>query len=185
MSQKLVLFGDSLFARCSKHLMLLLEARLYAHYDAYNCAVGGWDSSDIVKKAPYIATLKPEVVVISVGTNDASPWKQVELADFEANIKQILQAFNGSKVIFFLPPPVHAASLPAGKEISNQDVKQYHDAAKAIVEKAGAGFINSWEIFMPLQEKGESYHIDDGVHLNDRGYDLLFTAIKEVILSEI
>jgi hypothetical protein len=48
--QKLVLFGDSLFGRCNKDLIDQLEATLSESYDIYNCAAGGWDSDDVLKK---------------------------------------------------------------------------------------------------------------------------------------
>ena len=54
--KKLVLFGDSLLANFSKQYILRLEAKL-PDYDIYNCAAGGWDTYDCVKKATFISKL--------------------------------------------------------------------------------------------------------------------------------
>lgn len=181
--KKLVLFGDSLFGRSGKNLILLLEAKLTDKYDVYNCAAGGWDSSDLIKKSDYIATLKPDVLVLSVGTNDVCSWKRVELADYRANTEKVLDIFKNSRIIFFLPPPVHEVSRPADKQISNVDVKKYHDAAMIICEKLSVEYVDSWRLFMPIQDNGISYHLEDGVHLSDYGYEVLYSEISR-ILSE-
>ncbi len=98
--KKLVLFGDSLFGRFGKHLIVKLESVLQ-DCDVYNCAAGGWDSNDCVAKAPYIGELKPDVMVISLGTNDACPWKQVDLETFKANIPKVFEEFTDSRIIYF------------------------------------------------------------------------------------
>ncbi|HEY1645892.1 MAG TPA: hypothetical protein VGF75_06000, partial [Candidatus Saccharimonadales bacterium] len=67
--KKLVLYGDSLFAQAGKHRLTMFEEVL-AGYDVYNCAAGGWNTNDCLKKAEYISKLEPDVLVISLGTND-------------------------------------------------------------------------------------------------------------------
>lgn len=103
--KKLVLFGDSLFAQASKNTILMFE-QVLSGYDIYNCAVGGWNTNDCVAKGSYISKLKPDVLVISLGTNDAAPWKQVPLDKFEENISKIFEEFSSSKIVYFLPTPL-------------------------------------------------------------------------------
>lgn len=179
--KKLILFGDSLFGRVGKHLIVQLESKLENQFDVYNCAAGGWDSNDLVKKSEYIAGLKPDVTIISVGTNDVCSWKRVELDSFKQNTENLVAAFQDTQLIFFLPPPVHEPSRPAEKQIPNSDVKQYHDTIKIICEQHNLSYIDSWKVFMPLQDRDESYHIGDGVHLNDHGYQVLFDSIAEIL----
>ncbi|MGC1176976.1 MAG: GDSL-type esterase/lipase family protein [Candidatus Saccharimonadales bacterium] len=182
-TNKLVLFGDSLFGRCGKHLVLALEKKLNGQFDVYNCATGGWDSDDLVKKAPYIASLEPEVAIISVGTNDACSWKRVGLSDYRQNLESVLNSFKNTQIIFFPPPPVHEISRTTEKQISNKDMKNYNDAVLEICRQRGIAYVDSWKLFMPLQDRDESYHIEDGVHLNDHAYEMLFEAIAEVLKS--
>ena len=181
--KKLVLFGDSLFAHLSKSYLLELEARLQ-EYDIYNCAVGGWDSNDCVKKGPYIASLEADTVVISVGTNDASPWKQVDINDLEDNIISLIQIFNGSKLIFFLPPPINEDALSKDskrKSLTNDLMKQYHDSIKEICASKDVTYVESWSVFMPMIESGNDYHVEDGIHLNEEAYDVLFDEFEKLV----
>lgn len=184
--KKLVLFGDSLFARISKSNLLSLESRL-PEYDVYNCAVGGWDTNDCVKKAPYIASLKPDILMLSVGSNDSAPWKQVDIQLFESNLAQVFKSFSGSKIIFFLPPPVNEAILSEDakrknrKALTDSLIKSYYDVAKQSCEANQITFLDSWQVFKPLMDKGEDYHVDDGIHFSDMGYELLFDELAKLV----
>lgn len=181
--KKLILFGDSLFGRFGKDRILNLESKLN-DYDVYNCAAGGWNTHDCVKKSHYISKLNPDVLVLSVGTNDAAPWKEVDINIFAENIPVIFSNFNTSKIIFFLQPPVNEDKIPAKYNSLTKSIsKKYHDAAKQICEEHNIAFIGSWDIFMPLQEKNIDYHDDDGVHLNDLAYDIVSTELARLLES--
>jgi lysophospholipase L1-like esterase len=177
----LVLFGDSLLAEVGKDRIAMFEETLPG-YDVYNCAAGGWNTNDCLKKAPYIARLKPDVVVISLGTNDSASWKQVPLEVFADNIPKIAAAFKSSKVIYFLPPPVNEASTEAsGMPRSNEALKQYHDVAKHICQEQAIAYIDSFRIFMPLLDAEKDYHLDDGVHLTDTAYQTIAAELAKII----
>lgn len=179
--KKLVLYGDSLFAQAGKHRQLMFE-RVLTGYDVYNCAVGGWDTNDCVAKAPYISKLEPNVLVISLGTNDASPWKQVPLEKFKENISRIFDCFRGAKIIYFLPTPVDEEKIAKlNPERSIKDIKIYHDAAKEVCESQGVAYINSFEIFKPLLDSGKEYHVEDGVHFNDMAYEIIASELAKTL----
>lgn len=177
---KIILFGDSLFAQFGKHRIQKLEQAV-PDSDVYNCAAGGWDSNDCVKKAPYIASLKPDVIVLSLGTNDASSWKLVALEVFKQNVPKILDQFAGSKIIYFLPPPSDETKHDSDRVRKNETTKQYYDAAKNICDQKGASTINSWDIFKPMLDRGEVYHVDDGTHLEENAYDIIISEIAKLL----
>lgn len=179
-TKKFILFGDSLFANFGKDLIQTLESKL-PEYDVYNLAVGGWDTNDCLKKSSYIATFEPDIVAISLGTNDAAPWKQVPLEKFKDNIEKMLKILSKSRIVFFLPPPVDETKGTQVKDRTNKVMKKYHDRAKKICLKNGASIIDSWAIFMPLMEMSKDYHIGHGVHLNDLGYEVLIDKMAEVV----
>ncbi len=182
---KVVLFGDSLLALVYKPLIQELESKVPGS-DVYNCAVGGWDTDDGVIKAPYIASLNPDAVVISLGTNDSAPWKQVPIERFRSNLVSILKSFTDSRIVFFLPPPVNEAKQREGRQRTNILTRQYADAAKEVCVATGSvALIESWEMFSPLLENGPDYHTEDGVHLNDYGNSLLITHLAHVLNSHV
>jgi isoamyl acetate esterase len=181
---KIVLFGDSLFAQFGKHRIEKLEASIPGA-DVYNCATGGWDSNDCVKKSPYISQLKPDVVIISLGTNDASSWKLVDLETFKQNVVKILDTFAPTKVIYFLPPPSNESKQPDDKVRKNETLKKYYDSAKAICDGKGAMIINSWDIFKPMLDERKAYHVEDGTHLEENAYDIIIAEIAELLRPDI
>lgn len=180
--KKLVLYGDSLFANAGKHRIIMFEKALPS-YDVYNCAAGGWNTNDCLKKAPYIAKLEPDVLVISLGTNDAAPYKAIPLETFAENLPKIFAQFPKSKIVYFLPTPVdeNKQSNRPGKEIMNRDVKLYHDRAKEICEQQGVAYLDSFKIFKPMLDRGEEYHIEDGVHFTDVAYEIIATELAKLI----
>lgn len=179
--KKLVLFGDSLFGKVGRPETLMLEKALGGNYDVYNCATGGWSTVDLVRKAPFIARLQPDVVVISVGTNDAAPWREITLKDFKKNLPIIADAFEGSRIIFFPPPPISEDTQSKAKQRNNSDLHGYHDAIKSFCNARSLDYIDAWSVFESLQKRGETYHVEDGVHLSDHGYEVLFEAMREVV----
>lgn len=181
--KKLVLFGDSLFAQVSKTYLLMFENSLPG-YDIYNCAVGGWDTNDCVAKAPYIAKLEPEVLVISLGTNDAAPWKQVHLDKFKENIPKIFDSFPRSRIVYFLPTPVDEVKIAKiDKKRSIKNIKEYHDAAMEICKSYGIAYIDSFSVFKPLLDSGKEYHVEDGVHFNNLAYEIIASELSNILLN--
>ena len=173
---KIVLFGDSMLARFNNKLIDQLEEKI-ADSEVYNCAAGGWDTDDCAKKAPYIGSLKPDMVIVSLGTNDGAAWKQVPLERFKINLNAILDDFKDSRVVFFPAAPVNESRQNPDFGRINDLMHQYFDATKEVCIRRGIEYIDSWAIFHPLLEKGEDYHIDDGVHFNDHGNDILIDKI--------
>lgn len=183
--KKLVLFGDSLFGRFGKDRINNLEAKLKI-YDVYNCAAGGWNSIDCVKKAEYIARLKPDVLVLSLGTNDSAPWKQVPINIFKTNLPKIFKAFPKSKIIYFLPPPVDENKTEGEhKSLTNAVVKQYHAVINEACKQNNVIVLDSWTMFMPLLEAGLDYHDEDGIHLNDIAYETISSKLADILIPTV
>lgn len=179
--KSLVLFGDSLLARCRKGEERFLSEKLNEEYQIYNCATGGWDSVDLLKKAPLVGKMAADVVLISVGTNDASPWKQIPLEEFKANIATVYDTFVGSRVIFFPPPPVVENRRVAGKEISNETMHSYNQAVIDFCNEKGIEYWDSWADLEPILDTESDPHNEDGVHFSDTGYEYILGKLAQVV----
>lgn len=179
--KKLVLFGDSLFGRFGRERIINLENAI-KDYDVYNCAAGGYNSDDCVRKAPYISKLKPDVLVLSLGTNDSAPWKQIPVSTFDENLPKIFENFSSSKLVYFLPPPVdESKTAEEKKSFTNEIVKQYHDVIRQACLSHDVMVLDSWKIFMPMLEAGQDYHDEDGIHLNDLAYTTITTELAKLL----
>ena len=151
-------------------------------FDVYNCAAGGWNTNDCLKKAAYISKLEPDVLVISLGTNDAAPYKLVPIDTFAENLPRIFAHFPKTKIIYFLPTPVDEKKTKIlGKELNNSDIKPYHDRAKKICEEHDVAHIDSFKVFKPLLDSGEEYHVEDGVHFTDFAYEIIASELAELL----
>ncbi len=180
-SKSLVLFGDSLLARMGidtiSNLEILLEDAI-----VYNCAAGGMTSNDGAKRADFIAKLQPDDVVLSFGTNDCAPWKvQVSKEDFRKNLLSIIHSFSGSRVIIFPCPPAYDPNDLSGTKEFNAICEQYNEIIFDIAKSTSSEYINSPKIYGDLLKNGTNYHEEDGIHLNEKGYEVLVLELSKII----
>ena len=78
---RIVLLGDSHLARVRRDLTLVGP-------DVCNAAQGGASTRDLVAQATRAAIHHSDLVVLSVGTNDGAPWKQVPVPAFARAIRR-------------------------------------------------------------------------------------------------
>lgn len=180
--KSVVLFGDSLFGRFGRDYILKLESAV-ENITVYNCATGGFNTSDGLKRADFISKLEADYVCLSFGANDSSPFKgqPVPLEEFAKNLFSIIKSFSGSKIILFPCPPVHDPNDPIETKNYNDLLVQYNKVVKDVALKTDSGFIDSQTIFGELLNKGENYHIEDGLHLNNLGYQKLLEELAKLI----
>ncbi len=180
--KSVVLFGDSMFGRFSRDYILRLEESV-KDITVYNCATGGFNTRDGLKRIDFISKLKADYVCLSFGANDSNPFKgqPVPLEEFEKNFISIIKSFSGSKIILFPCPPVYDPNDPAETKNFNEILAQYNSVIKDIATKTNSEFINVITIYGELLRKGENYHIEDGLHLNDLGYQKLIEELIKFI----
>lgn len=179
----LVLFGDSLFAQCSKDEVMFLEAQLNHEYDVYNCAVGGWDTNDLLKKASFISKLQADLVLISIGTNDSKHWRDLTLEQFRTNLDPITEKFNGSQIVFFPPPPAVEDRQPENRRVTNAELRKYNQAVIDFCKDHGYKYWDSWTDLLPLIGTDKDPHNEDGVHFSDPGYELILGHLAKVVMT--
>lgn len=178
--KNIVLFGDSFLGRLGKKYISQFEL-LVPSAMVHNCAAGGLDTADGLARAGYIAGLKPDFVVLSFGANDAERG-EISEEKFEHNLEGIVKAFVGSQVILLLCPPAYDPADPVGTKDFNDKIFRYNARARAVAERAGAKVVDSEKIFSPYLDRGENYHDEDGLHLNDLGYEVWIKALIDNFL---
>lgn len=180
--KSVVLFGDSLFGRFGRDYILKLENAV-KNITVYNCAAGGFDTRDGIKRADYIAKLKADYVCLSFGANDCSPLKgqPVSIEDFENNLLSIIQSFTGSKIILFPCPPVYDPNDLDKSKTFNDILVQYNAKIEDIALSTNSKFIDSETVYGELLDNNEDYHLEDGVHLNNLGYQKLIEELAKLL----
>jgi len=171
--QRVLFVGDS-------HLDAVRGDRLAAFEAAADCAVtnlavGGSGVYDV----PTQLTGTPrgtDVTVLSLGTNDCAPWKQIAFDDFQDELTKLVATLPG-RLVYLAPPGVDDAKLGAD-DPSSERVDRYTDAARAIVEKHGGTTLETQQVLAKL---GDDAFVEDGVHLTDAAYELLLAALARTV----
>lgn len=175
----IVLFGDSHLGRFGKNSTEQLE-KLVENSTVYNCSAGGFTSIDGAKRAQFIGALTPDVVVFSYGGNDVAPWKNVTpKALYLENMKEIFKAFPSSKKILFASPDVKVAD-PDQTNKYNSTIREYRDALTPVCDELSVLVIDG---NLAVSGRGEKYHDDDGVHMDDVAYEKVVQAFAATINS--
>lgn len=168
-----VLLGDShLTGTSSRWPTTKLPPRLRADgHGVTELAVGGLDSRAALERY----TAVPEgTVVVSLGTNDAAPWKQVPLDEFEANYARLLGRIDRPGVLVLPPGPVRE-TRHQGR--SNDEIRRYASVATRVARAAGATPLPLFDRLSALLTAGGDVHVDDGVHLNDAAYEVVHDLV--------
>ncbi|MFA6585549.1 MAG: GDSL-type esterase/lipase family protein [Candidatus Paceibacterota bacterium] len=176
--KSLVLFGDSLLGRFNRDYTLQLENSI-KDITVYNCATGGFNSRDGLKRANFIAKLKPDYILLSLGANDAIPENNqpVSLNEFKENLISIIKAFAGSTIILFTCPYVDIVNNQEETGKFNGLLKEYNSVVKNISLEKKIHLLNSEKIYRSLKD----YHMGDGLHMNKLGYDVLIRKLTQLI----
>lgn len=163
---RLVLMGDSHLARVRRGLVSLGR-------EVGNVAVGGATVHDLDGQLDLVAAIRPETVVLSIGTNDAATQRGVSRAHFVAALEQVLVRLQGRRVVYLTPPGV-VESRAAGQHWTNTRIAEYRQAAMDACAERGLARIRAEEI---LGQLGPRAFAADGLHLNGLGYRTLLPVI--------
>lgn len=172
----IVLYGDSYLGRFNKNKIDQLESR-FDNATVYNCAVGGWSSSELARRAKYFALMRPDYVILSFGGNDVAPWKDiVPLGEFKKNVKTLLDAFQGSHIIMILCPKVNLTDSSQSKQF-NDGLTEYYRSIQDLLEDSDVDVIDTNALLSGIH----NYHEEDGVHFNDEAYGMIIAKISDLI----
>lgn len=175
---RIVLLGDSHLDRVRRDLHRLAPR---AGAEVVNAAVGGSFAFELLGQA-HGARLRPEdSVVVSVGTNDAAPWKAVPPYEFEDNLRALVDHLVGigiARLVYLTPPGVDEARLGGPDDRTAATVASYAAAGAALTAAAGGRVVDAHTLLAPL---GARAFLDDGVHLTGAAYDLLLPALARAL----
>jgi hypothetical protein len=164
-----VLLGDSHLARVRRDLYMIAPGKIL------NAAVGGATSRDLEAQA-HEADIRPsDDVVVSIGTNDAAPWKQVPIAEYEQRLRELLDNLWPDRTVLVTTPGVDESRLSGPGGRTNMVLATYAATAATVFGEAGATVLDAARVVSPLETAAFA---DDGVHLSGEGYRRLLTAIR-------
>lgn len=164
-----VLLGDSHLARVRRHLHKIAPG------EVLNAAVGGATSRDLATQVHDAGIRPSDDVVVSIGTNDAVPWKQVPLTEYEQRLRELLDNLWPDRTVLVTTPGVDESRLRGPGDRTNMILPTYPATAATVFSEAGATVLDAVKVISPLETAAFA---DDGVHLSGEGYRLLLSAIR-------
>jgi lysophospholipase L1-like esterase len=168
---RVVFLGDSHLARVRRDLSIVGP-------DVCNAAEGGSSALDLLAQAAKASIEEDDLVVVSVGTNDAAPWKEVPVTVFAEAVFHCMQSVAARRWIYVAPPGVDESRLTGLHDRTNAVLDEYRDAAVSACHDAGALVVHTERVIRPL---GAGAFVSDGLHLSGRAYKVVLPAIAEAV----
>jgi lysophospholipase L1-like esterase len=166
---RIVFLGDSHLARVRRDVSIVGP-------DVCNAAEGGATALDLVPQAAGAAVEEDDLVVFSVGTNDAAPWRQVPVTAYAQAVRRCMRAVPARRWIYLAPPGVDESRLTGSHTRTNAVLDEYRDVAVSVCNDAGARVVRTDCVVGPL---GSEAFVSDGLHLSGRAYKVVLAAIAE------
>lgn len=155
--------------------------------EVYNLGIAGDSADGLLKRFKIENEIRnPNVIIIGIGTNDASYLKSmggnyVSLDKFENNLAEIIiQAKKFTDEIIFVglikadEKKVGPAPWATDFYYNNKDIKIYNEKIKDICAKNELLFV---EMFDLLSDDD----LEDGLHPNSKGHEKMFLRIKDFL----
>ena len=177
--KKIILVGDSVVARTDQDGATALIPRISEQFpetELVVLAVGGASSKATLENIKNHAFTKDDLVIVSLGLNDAAPWKQIPVEQFKLNYTALLESIGHTNVVLIAPNPVDTQKqTPPGRD--NVILHEYVKVIQGLASKYEMRCINLFEIIRSYED-GADLYVEDGVHLSTAGYDLLYDQLK-------
>jgi lysophospholipase L1-like esterase len=174
---RVILVGDS-------HLALLGDAPetldLPGIEGVLNAAEGAAGAGNLLDQVRRAGVTGDDVLVVSVGSNDAAPGQPLAVDEFGGVLRALLDEVTPARTVLLVAPGVDEERLSDDGERAAQGVAAYAERAAALFGAAGAKVVEAWVLIAPLQARAFA---DDGRHLSEAGYDVLLPALREAIAA--
>ena len=170
------------------------------HNGVYNLGISGQSSIELLKRFDIEADARLRIksdedqftILIAIGANDTrvdfTPNGNVSRCtpeDFDKNIKELLKKAKSKKaqigVIGLMPMDEAKSKDYHNSSFENARLKQYHQMIQKRCKEAHIPFL---DIFDQAMKENYIMTLEDGIHPNDKGYDMMFKHIREFLIKD-
>ena len=150
-----------------------------------NQGISGENSTGLLRRLYVFDSTRPETIFVMIGINDLIHGvdDRTLLANQRRIIRQLRVVHPGSQIVVqsILPHSGQAATWENRElllQLSNSRIRKINRSLKGLADDEGAFFLNLYPLFTDAQGFLQSDLTTDGLHLNDKGYQVWSTAIK-------
>ncbi len=177
-----VLFGDSL-------LQFFPIATYFPKEVMYNCGCQGATTDLLLHLQPYaVRNYDPSRVILLAGTNDLNDeWRfdRLEIAFNIYKLITIMRNHNPSlQVIVISPLPIREETMKCDAR-DNVQLRLLGDEIRNNCEEfTNTYYVNMYPFFLDAKGQLKQELTSDGLHLNEQGYALFASLLREYIEVE-
>lgn len=178
--KEIILFvGDSITDR--------YDLEKYYDYDnkiIINSGVGGYRTTNIINRfRNLIEQYNPSKLFLMIGTNDLGAGMDKD--DIIENIKKIISMIkeknSNTKIYLETIYPVNSDKRKQDKERNNKTISDINKELKKYCESSNIEFIDIYSYLVDDNDKLKDEYTEDGLHLNDFGYDVVTSILKPYV----
>lgn len=183
----IVFFGDSVTEMYDLN-------QYFPHFPIiYNCGIGGATSSEllwIVDEA--VIKYQPHVVVIMIGINDLGNTVMASPKEIAMNVKNMIDLIRGNcpqtKILLLSTLPC-VESIRSYHQVPgircNDLVEMIYQQYLELIIDSKVNFLNVFPEFIDCHKEALIAFYQDGLHLNEKGYQKLTQFIAPVLQEMI
>lgn len=173
-SQETIVFTGSSSIKMWKNIQ-----ELFPEYQIINSGFGESQTIDLLNYTEdLILKYKPKKIFIYEGDNDISDKKRLKdiLNSFSNIISKIKKENPEAQIILISSKPSIARWHLKRKYIRlNKKLKEMCE------DDDHLEFVNVWDVMLENRKVNKELFIDDGLHMNDEGYKLWYSVIKNYV----
>ena len=173
-SQETIVFTGSSTVKMWKNIQ-----ELFPEYQIINSGFGESQTIDLLNYTDdLILKYNPKKIFIYEGDNDISDKKRLKdiLNSFSIIISKIKKQNAAAQIILISPKPSIARW-----HLKRKYIKLNKKLEEMCEDDDQLEFANVWDIMLENRKVNKELFIDDGLHMNDEGYKLWHSVIKNYV----
>lgn len=150
-----------------------------------NQGISGETTVGLLKRLYLFDSTRPETIFVMIGINDLLHGvdNRTILANQRIIISQLRTVHPGSQIVVqsILPHSGESATWEGRdrlRQLPNSRIRKINRSLKALADNEGAFYLNLFPLFTDAQGFLRSELSTDGLHLNDKGYQVWSAAIQ-------
>lgn len=150
----------------------------YSNYPVVNSGVGGYTTDQILEKLDkMVYRYNPTKVFLLIGTNDIAQDRSQE--HIINNIKQIIDNIKKNRrYTEIYVESIYPINPRKEKLRDNELINRINNDIKQLCEERDVTYINVHDLLIDDQGNLKSEYSNDGLHLTEKGYEVVTSKIK-------
>lgn len=186
MSHRIVALGDSHLDRLGARQQRLACTQHAggdgtAAAEVHNVALGGSRTSELAEQVAAADPGPGDLVVVSIGTNDAASWYPVPLEEAVTHLAATFAELGRrgvGRVVLLTTPGVDRSRLPQSNDGTEADLREHAAAYADLAHARGHTVVDAARV---LADLGPDAFVEDGLHLAPAAYDRLLPVLAAAL----